>query len=214
MAPSFRSPVDPLEAIATTELTSLSRPVVREPQRRHRWLTASSGWLLFACMFLPAWRPCATAEPLPIALVPYAWPPYVVGLMIALVASARVRGVIEARGALLLALVRFVAIAVAGFALVSLLDDGVMIETAVAVKISTVIALLVPWRGTEAAIATTSVVTAAGIAVFTALVARDPLAVWGAFVGVGAACVLLVGCVWWWIEVHLEMRADRWGQRT
>jgi hypothetical protein len=110
---------------------------------------------------------------------------------------------------LLLVLIRGCAIALAVFALVTLVDDGVTIETAIAVKVGTVIALLVPWRGTERAIASTSVVASAGVIAFTVIVASARYAVWGAYVGVVAACAMFVGCAWWWIELHREMRTVR-----
>lgn len=209
MGPGFRPSVHPADAVSISELTSLSRHVAREPRRRHRWLTVPSGGLLFFCLFLPAWKPCSTADALPMAFVPIAWPPYIAALLIALTAATRVRKEIEARGVTLLALIRFSAIALAGFALFSLVDDGVMIETAIAVKVGTVIALLVPWRGTERAIATTSVVTSAAIVAFTAWIASKTLAVWGAHVGVVCASALFVGCVWWWLELWWDARRLR-----
>ncbi|MGE3762681.1 MAG: hypothetical protein AB7L94_10525 [Kofleriaceae bacterium] len=210
MGPGFRPSIHPGDAVSISELTSLSRHVAREPRRRHRWLTAPSGWLFFACIFLPAWKPCSTAEALPMAIVPVAWPPYLAGLMIALTVSSTVRREIEARGALLLVMIRFSAIAVAGWALVALVDDGVTIATAIAVKIGTVVALLVPWRATERAIAATSVVTSAALIVFAWLLAHDRHAVWGAYASVIAASSLFVGCVWWWVELWCaEARVKR-----
>jgi hypothetical protein len=141
------------------------------------------------------------------AIVPFAWPPYLVGLMITLTVSTQVRRQIESRGVLLLVLIRGTAIAVAVVALVALVDDGVTIETAVAVKVGTVIALLVPWRATERAIAATSAVTGFAIIAFTMMIALDRHAVWGASVGVVAASLLSIGCVWWWLELW-------WAERT
>jgi hypothetical protein len=158
-------------------------------------------------MFLPAWKPCATGDALPMAIIPFAWPPYLAALMIALTVSTTVRKEIESRGALLLVLIRFSAVAVAGFALVTLVDDGVTIETAIAVKTGTVVALLVPWRATERAIASTSVLVSAALIVFTGLIACEPRAVWGAHVGVLAASSMFVGCVWWWVELWCSDRA-------
>lgn len=152
-------------------------------------------------MFLPAWKPCSTGNALPMVIVPFSWPVYLAGLMIALTVSTTIRREIESRGACLLAMIRFSALAVVGFALVTLVDDGATIATAVAVKLGTVIALLVPWRGTEMAIATTSVVVSAVLVAFTAMIALEPLAVWGAHVGVIGASSLFVGCVWWWVEM-------------
>jgi hypothetical protein len=143
------------------------------------------------------------------AIIPFAWPPYIAALLIALTVSSRVRREIEARGVLLLALIRFSAIALAGFALVSLVDDGVMIETAIAVKVGIVIALLVPWRGTERSIAATSVVTSAALIAFTLIVANARYAAWGASVGVVSACALFAGCVWWWLELWWDARKMR-----
>lgn len=209
MGQDFRPSSHPDDAVRISELTSLSRHVAREPRRHHRWLTAPSGWLLFVCMFLPAWKPCSTSETLPMAIIPFAWPPYLAGVMIAMTVSTRVREEIESRGVMLLVLIRGTAIAVAAFALVSLLDDGATIATAVGVKVGTVVALLVPWRATERAIAATSAVTSAALIAFTVSIASARHAAWGASVGVLAACALFVGCTWWWIELHLDMRKVR-----
>lgn len=143
------------------------------------------------------------------AVLPFAWPPYLAGLMIALVAMAAVRKDIEERGAWLLVLVRGTAIGVAVVALVTLADDGVTMETAIAVKVGTVVALLVPWRATEQAIAATASVVAASIVAFTFAIANARLTVWGAWVGVAAASAMLVGCVWWWIELRIAARRVR-----
>lgn len=201
MGPGFRPHIHPEDAVHISELTSLSRHVAREPRRHHRWLTAPSRWLLFLSMFLPAWKPCSTGEALPMAIVPFTWPVYLAGLMIALTVSTHVRKEIESRGKLLLVMIRFSAIALAAFALVTLVDDGVTIETAVAVKVGTVVALLVPWRATERAIAATSAIVSATLIAFTAMLAFDRHSVWGAHVGVVAASSLFVGCVWWWVEL-------------
>jgi hypothetical protein len=123
--------------------------------------------------------------------------------------STRVRREIESRGKLLLVMVRGCAIAVATFAMITLADDGVTIVTAVAVKVGTVVALLVPWRATERAIAATSVVVAAALIAFTLTIAHARYAVWGTYVGVVAACAMFVGCAWWCIELHLDMRNVR-----
>jgi len=214
MGPGFRPSIHPDDVVSISELTSLSRHVAREPRRHHRWLTAPSGWLLFVCMFLPAWKPCANGEPLPMAIIPFAWPPYLAAVMIAITVSTRVRKEIESRGALLLVLVRFSAIAVAAFALLTLVDDGVTIETAIAVKVGTVVALLVPWRGTERAIAGTSVVVSAALIAFTAMIAHERYAVWGAYLAVVAASSLFVGCTWWWVELLCaERRVKRSANR-
>ena len=135
------------------------------------------------------------------AFIPFAWPVYLVGVMIAMTVSSLVRKEIESRGKLLLVMIRFTSIAVAAFALLALVDDGVTIETAVAVKVGTVIALLVPWRATERAIAATSAIVSAALIAFTAMIALDRHAVWGAHVGVVAASLPFVGCVWWWVEL-------------
>src|SRR5690242_4588333 len=54
--------------------------------RRHRGLTAPSGAVLFVCLFLPAGKACASPlYPIP---VPWAWHPYLFGLVFALGAFA------------------------------------------------------------------------------------------------------------------------------
>jgi hypothetical protein len=135
------------------------------------------------------------------AAIPFTWPMYLAGVMIAMTVSSTLRKEIESRGTLLLVMIRFTAIAVAAFALLALVDDGLTIETAVAVKVGTVMALLVPWRGTERRIAATSAIASAAMIAWTTMIALDRHSVWGAHVGVFAASSLFVGCVWWWVEL-------------
>lgn len=142
-------------------------------------------------------------------VLPFTWPVYLAGLLIAVTVSTRVRRQIEARGAALLVMIRMTAVGVAVFALHSFVDDGVTIGAAIAVKVGTVIALVVPWRATERAIAATSTLTAIAIVAFTAAVAVSRDAVWGAWVGLVAACALVLGCAWWWIELWWAERPAR-----
>ncbi len=137
-------------------------------------------------------------------IIPFTWPVYLAGVMIAISVSSRIRAQIEARGKLLLVMVRFTAISVAACALFAAIREGVTIETAIAVKAGTVIALLVPWRATERAIAATCVFVALGAIAWTAIIALDPKAVWGAHVGVVGAVALFVGSVWWWVELFVS----------
>jgi hypothetical protein len=58
---------------------------VSSPRRRHRFITASSGLLLFACLFLPVAQSCGRE------VAPYearAYPPYVIGLLVMALALA------------------------------------------------------------------------------------------------------------------------------
>lgn len=142
-------------------------------------------------------------------VLPFTWPVYLAGLLIAVTVSTRVRRQIEARGAALLVMIRMTAIGLAVFALHSFVDDGVTIGAAIAVKVGTVIALVVPWRATERAIAATSTLTAIAIVAFTAAVAVSRDAVWGAWVGLVAACALALGCAWWWSELWWVERPTR-----
>jgi hypothetical protein len=69
--------------------TPLSRAEAPQQHRHHRWLTLPSGWVLLLCLFLPSLKLCDRGEPIVMAMLPPVWPVYLVGLMVALAASAR-----------------------------------------------------------------------------------------------------------------------------
>src|SRR5882672_1494724 len=82
--------------------TPVSRSVVRAPQRRHRWLTVPSGWVLFICAGLPTIRFCNNQDSLPGFVLPWFWPFYLMGV---LVAFAAIAAPFDWRGRLVLGLI-------------------------------------------------------------------------------------------------------------
>src|SRR5687768_8323907 len=94
-------------------------PPLPAPPRRHRVVTAPSGLVLFACLFLPAYRACGETS--------YAfeyWPfatTYLLGLLVAVLAltrGPRLRAILIASARLV------VALTIGGWTVVLLLEAG------------------------------------------------------------------------------------------
>lgn len=199
MAERFRPSIDPDDLQHVVDATPLSRTVSRRPQRRHFWLTVPSGYVLLICLFLPAVKLCDSGEPFAMVMVPFLWPPYLVGMMVALAAAARENGA-RAYGTGLFMLIRISAFGLGGSLLFEMIDGQVGAEGLIVIGIAA-LAFLATWREpTERAVATNSAMAAAGSFAFTLAIALERLAVWGAYVAVIAAGVLLAGTLAWCLE--------------
>lgn len=206
MAEGFRPSIDPDDLKHVTDTTPLSRGVVRRPHRRHRWLTIPSGWVLLVCLFLPALKLCDASDPFPMVMVPFLWPPYLVGMFVALAAGAHADAV-RVYGTSLLILLRVGAFGVGGCVLIEMIDGHIGASAVIVIGVSFVV-FMATWRPpTERAVAANSALAAAGSFAFTLALALERLAVWGAYVGAIAAGVLLAGTLAWCLETLVQPRA-------
>ncbi len=200
MAEGFRPSIDPDDLQHVADATPLSRTVVSRPQRRHIWLTVPSGYLLIICLFLPSLKLCSSGEPLPMVMIPFMWPPYVAGVLIALAAAARGEAV-RGYGSALFMLIRISAFGLGGSLLFEMIDGQLGAEALIVVGLA-VLAFMATWREpTERAVAAISAMAATGTFALTLAIALERFAVWGAYVGVIAAGVLLAGTLAWCLEV-------------
>ncbi len=107
--------------------------------RRHRSVLGTAGILLFVCMFLPAMRGCGTAPVSPLDVPPFL-PPYLFGLVFAIMASIRssravFAGVIAVRFlAMLVALVGFMVFLIAPSVGIVELTVGMVLLTTIGVS--------------------------------------------------------------------------------
>jgi hypothetical protein len=181
--------MDELEPGATAVDPPLVRIAPGTRIRRHRRVTALSGILLFACMFLPAVDACGPIAPYQ---VPPVLPPYVYGLVFALIAVSQTprglrRGIVALRVVSLL-------VAIASAAVIAIVPEVGVPE----LGLGLVLLLLVgPSRTTEPRVA--------GAAIVVALISMLWFGVWcledGALIGVylslAGAAGLLLGAVLW-----------------
>lgn len=211
MAEGFRPSVDPDDLEPASDVTPLSRTVVTRQQRRHRLLTLPSGWVLLVCVFLPAMKLCDSGDPFPMVMIPFLWPPYLVGLFVALAAGAKPDSV-GSHGTVLFILIRVSAVGLGGSLMFEMLDGEIGAEALIVIAIC-VAAFAVTWRRpTEVAVAGVSVLAAGGSFAFTLAVSLERLAVWGAHVAAIAAGVLALGTVGWLGESLWARRAARTAQ--
>jgi len=167
-----------------------------------------SGYLLMVCLFLPALKPCSTSEALPMVLFPFVWPPYLVGLFIALAAAANPDR-LRTQGVGLFMLIRVSAVGLAGSVVLEMLDGQIGLEGLVAVGFG-IAAFAVTWRPpTEVAVAGISILAATGSFAFTLVLAHARLAVWGADLAAFAAGGLVLGALWWFGEALWARRVAR-----
>jgi hypothetical protein len=161
-----------------------------EPVRR-RGVLGISGWLLFACLFLPTLRVCG--DP----MMPVQFPPtygvYLGGILVAVIGFSTLR---RSRRNMLLALIGLYSVSAFTFAALFL---GGVVATGVGVLAGMVFlvllwfmmrrAALVNWS--ERAVAIGCFVHAMVAAGWSALLAFDPEGMWGAQVSLGAASLML-----------------------
>lgn len=174
-------------------------------------LTVPSGYVLLICLFLPSFKLCSSGDSLPMAVVPFMWPPYLVGMFVALAAAARPEAV-AGYGTALFMLIRVSAVGLGGSLLLEMLDGLAGVEVLIAIALC-VAAFAVTWRRpTEVAVAGVSVLAAGGSFAFALALSQQRLAQWGAAVAAVAAGVLALGAVAWLGEALWARRVARTAQ--
>lgn len=161
--------------------------------RRHRRVTALSGVLLFACLFLPAVDACGPV--IPYELPPVA-PPYVFGLVFALIAISQTPRALR-RGIAALRVVS-VLVAVAGLVVMAILPEVGIPELGFGVALLAIIGLS---RTSEARIAGAAIAVAAVSMPWFALWCLDDSALCGAYLSLAGSAGLFVGGVLWLREL-------------
>jgi hypothetical protein len=178
-------------------MTAVEPPLVRiAPGTRircHRRVTALSGTLLFACMFLPAVD--AYGPVLPYELPPVV-PPYVLGLVFALIAIAQTeRGL---RGGILALRAVSAIVAAAGVVMTPVVPELGVPELAVGAVLLLVVGL---WRTTELRVAGAAIVVGVASTLWFALWCVGLWCLDGAAIGVylslASSAGLLIGAVLW-----------------
>ncbi|HEX3765239.1 MAG TPA: hypothetical protein VHW23_41365 [Kofleriaceae bacterium] len=177
--------------------TAVEPPLVRiapGPRiRRHRRVTALSGILLFACMFLPAVDACGPVLPYEL---PPVLPPYVLGLVFALIAIAQTgRGL--RRGIVALRAVSVIA-AVAGVVVIPVVPEIGGPELAFGLVLLQVLGL---WRTTEGRVAAAAVVAAVVSTLWFGLWCLDDGALIGVYLSLASSLGLLLGAMMWRSEL-------------
>ncbi|HEY0191450.1 MAG TPA: hypothetical protein VGC42_10045 [Kofleriaceae bacterium] len=161
-------------------------------RRRHRGVTGMAGMLLFACMFLPAIQSCN--QPMTPLEAPAFLPPYIYGLVFAVIALIRGRRRVDVGIALLRVMAGVLAAgALALFAIepcigvVALFCSGGL--------------LAIVWRPRESRIVATGLaISVASMAWFGFWVAT-PDALIGVQLSLASAAGLFIGCVAWLREL-------------
>lgn len=173
--------------------TAVEPPLVRIAPgtriRRHRRVTALSGILLFACLFLPAVDACGPVMPYQL---PPVVPPYVFGLVFALIAIAQTdRGL--RRGIVALRAVSAIT-AAAGVVVMPVVPEIGIPELILGVGLLLVIGL---WRTSERRVAAAAIASAAVSALWFGLWCFDDGALIGVYLSVVSSAGLLLGAVMW-----------------
>lgn len=173
--------------------TAVEPPLVRIAPgtrvRRHRRVTALSGILLFSCLFLPAVDACGPV--LPYELPPVA-PPYVLGLVFALIAIAQTdRGL---RGGILALRAVAAIAAAAGVVVIPVVPEIGVPELAVGVVLLLVVGL---WRTTEPRVAAAALLVGAVSALWFGLWCLDDGALIGVYLSLASSVGLVLGAVLW-----------------
>jgi hypothetical protein len=170
------------------------RHVLEVGRRRHRRITAPSGLLLFACMFLPAIRSCGTSV-YPTEM-PYFWHPYVYGLALCVASFALTAHSVRLAVRTLRALA---CIAVAGGAGLLLLSTGL---GAVELALAAILLAAIGLRGHgERRLAITGIVISALCLLWFGLWAGSKDALVGVYLSLGASIFLLAGSLLWLSEI-------------
>jgi hypothetical protein len=157
--------------------------------RRHRRVTAVSGAVLFACMFLPAVDACGPVVPYQL---PPVLPPYAFGLVFALIAISQTpralrRGIAALRGVA-------IGVAIAGAAITAIVPEIGVPELALG---GVVLALLASSRAGEPRIAAAAIVVALVSMLWFAVWCLDDSALIGVYLSLASSTGLLLGAVRW-----------------
>lgn len=170
------------------------RHVLEVGTRRHRRITAPSGMLLFACMFLPAVRSCGTSV-YPTDM-PYFWHPYIYGLALAVASFALTAHSVR----LAVRTLRVLAcVAIAGGAGLLLLSTGL---GAIEIGLGAVLLGAIGLRGhAERRLAITGIVISAMCLLWFGLWAGSKDALVGVYLSLGASIFLLTGSLLWLSEI-------------
>ncbi len=179
-----------------------------EPVRR-RGVLGISGWMLFACLFLPTLRVCG--DPMMPIQFPPAYGVYIGGILVAVIGFSTIRRsrrnmLIALQGLYLVTLFTFAAIWIG-----AVVADGLgMLAGAVFLVLTWLLmrrTTLVKW--TERAVAIVCFVHAMVAAGWSALLAFDPDAMWGAQVSLGAASLMLFAAGGYLVHELKEARVPR-----
>jgi len=168
--------------------------VLEVGRRRHRRITAPSGLLLFACMFLPAVKSCGTSV-YPTEM-PYFWHPYVYGLALGIASFALTAHSVR----LAVRTIRALAyVAIAGGATILLLSTGLGV---IELGLGAILLAAIGVRGhAERRLAITGIVLSALCLLWFGLWAGSKDALVGVYLSLGASIFLLAGSLLWLSEI-------------
>jgi hypothetical protein len=183
--------VDVETGIAVDPPTPYVAPV--RPARRHRSLTGLSGILLFACMFLPAIEGCN--RPVIPYEVPPLLPPYLYGLVFALIAMAWSPGRLP-YGVIALRVLAVLVVA-ASVVLVVILPPAGALE----LLLGTVLLLIVGPGTSERRIAGTGLAVGLTSMLWFGFWSATPDALLGVYLSFASSIGLLVGSLAWLREL-------------
>lgn len=164
--------------------------------RRHRPLTGTAGLLLFVCMFLPAMKGCSATPVLPLDVPPFL-PPYLYGLVFALVAHARTARELVA-GAVALRVLATI-ISFAGMVVFVVAPGIGIVELAVGLAL---IATVGTHGASELRVAATALVMGAVCTLWFGLWSATGDALLGVRLSLASSVGLLAGGAIWFVEAR------------
>jgi hypothetical protein len=185
--------MDEIATVATAVETPLVRIAPGTRIRRYRRVTAVSGVVLFVCMFMPAVDACGPVSPYQ---VPPVLPPYIYGLVFALIALSQTPRALRSAAVALRAISIAVAI-LGGFVMLIVPEIGVL-ELGFG---ATVLLLVGVSRTTEPRMAVGAIAVAAVASLWFTVWCFDRTAMFGVYASLASSLGLLVGAVLWRREV-------------
>ncbi len=188
-----------------SELTEPTEPAAPTPVRR-RGVLGISGWLLFACLFLPTLRVCG--DPMAPIQFPPTYGVYLGGIAVAVIGFSTLRRTRQAWLVVLMAL--YLASILTYIALWIGADGGTGIGLVLGAGFLALLVYTVrkAWaaRWSERAIAAGCVMHALVALGWSALLAFDPDGLWGAMVSLGATSLMLFAAVGYLSREQAEAR--------